>query len=58
MSNNYPKMLEAARQYRDKRLCPDCEKLQKEVERLRKLVASAQPSNDDRVAEPKLANAG
>ncbi len=51
MSNDYPKMLEAARQYRDKRLCPDCQALQREVQRLRELVAATDASARDSVAE-------
>ncbi len=49
MSYDYPKMLEAARQYRDKRLCPDCQELQREVQRLRELIAAtdASATNDE-----------
>lgn len=38
MSDDYPSMLESARRYRDKKLCPDCRELQKEVDRLRELI--------------------
>lgn len=54
MSNDYPGMLETARRYRDKKLCPDCKRLQQEVDRLRELIRQTESSQDAKEFQPPV----
>lgn len=53
MSNDYPRMLETARKYRDKKLCPDCRELQQEVDRLRLLIRQSESVHDAKESNPQ-----